>query len=131
MKVIYHGWETNSHGNCLFYRNRTGKIIKAAPFQSWLPSGSVARVEPNRKWFGKEISWLSKEYNETIDIVMYVSQKDLITYFYYLNTDSHLKAPPSLWLFQNRLFSFDINVNKHYLFSIKRRIRWKLTYITW
>ena len=33
-------------------RNRTGKIIKAAPFQSWLPSGSVARVEPNRKWFG-------------------------------------------------------------------------------
>lgn len=66
---------------------------------------------------------LSKEYNETIDIVMYVSQKDLITYFYYLNTDSHLKAPPSLWLFQNRLFSFDINVNKHYLFSIKRRIR--------
>ncbi|CAC5400985.1 NUG2 [Mytilus coruscus] len=33
-------------------RNRSGKIIQAAPFQSWLPSGSVARVEPNRKWFG-------------------------------------------------------------------------------
>lgn len=33
-------------------RDKTGKIIKAAPFQSWLPSGAVARVEPNRKWFG-------------------------------------------------------------------------------
>ncbi|XP_060073692.1 nucleolar GTP-binding protein 2-like [Ylistrum balloti] len=33
-------------------RDKTGKITKAAPFQSRLPSGSVARVEPNRKWFG-------------------------------------------------------------------------------
>ncbi|XP_062592743.1 nucleolar GTP-binding protein 2-like [Saccostrea cucullata] len=33
-------------------RDRTGKIIKAAPFQSRLSSGSMARVEPNRKWFG-------------------------------------------------------------------------------
>lgn len=32
-------------------RDRQGKIIHAAPFQSWLPSGTVARVEPNRKWF--------------------------------------------------------------------------------
>ncbi|XP_061181747.1 nucleolar GTP-binding protein 2-like [Saccostrea echinata] len=33
-------------------RDRTGKIIKAAPFQSRLSSGSMARVEPNRRWFG-------------------------------------------------------------------------------
>lgn len=31
-------------------RNRLGKIIKAAPFQSTLPSGTVARVAPNQKW---------------------------------------------------------------------------------
>lgn len=36
-----------------FFRDRTGKIIKAAPFQEWLKSGTVARIEPNRKWFGK------------------------------------------------------------------------------
>ncbi|CAG9813866.1 unnamed protein product [Phaedon cochleariae] len=33
-------------------RDRTGKIITPAPFQGWLPSGTVARVEPNQKWFG-------------------------------------------------------------------------------
>lgn len=33
-------------------RNREGKIIKPAPFQSTLSSGSVARVAPNQKWFG-------------------------------------------------------------------------------
>lgn len=33
-------------------RNKSGKIIRAAPFQSTLKSGSVARVEPNQKWFG-------------------------------------------------------------------------------
>ncbi|XP_063964751.1 nucleolar GTP-binding protein 2-like [Lytechinus pictus] len=33
-------------------RNRKGKIVQAAPFQSQLKSGTVARVEPNRKWFG-------------------------------------------------------------------------------
>lgn len=33
-------------------RARNGEIIKAAPFQSWTPSGTVARVEPNRRWFG-------------------------------------------------------------------------------
>jgi nuclear GTP-binding protein len=32
-------------------RNADGEIIKAAEFQSKLPSGTVARVEPNRKWF--------------------------------------------------------------------------------
>ncbi|XP_060518156.1 nucleolar GTP-binding protein 2 [Cylas formicarius] len=33
-------------------RDKTGKIIKPAPFQSWLSSGTQARVEPNQKWFG-------------------------------------------------------------------------------
>ncbi|XKL62674.1 hypothetical protein PGB90_002507 [Kerria lacca] len=32
-------------------RDRKGKIICPAPFQGWFPSGTVARVEPNRKWF--------------------------------------------------------------------------------
>jgi hypothetical protein len=35
------------------FRDKTGKIIKAAPYQERLTSGTVARVEPNRKWFGK------------------------------------------------------------------------------
>lgn len=33
-------------------RDKEGHIIKAAPFQERLASGTVARVEPNRKWFG-------------------------------------------------------------------------------
>ena len=33
-------------------RNSSGKIIKAAPYQSWHVPGTQARVEPNRKWFG-------------------------------------------------------------------------------
>ncbi|KAK9511428.1 hypothetical protein O3M35_000088 [Rhynocoris fuscipes] len=32
-------------------RDRTGKVIIPAPFQSWVSSGTMARVEPNRKWF--------------------------------------------------------------------------------
>lgn len=33
-------------------RDRKGKIVKPAPFQGWNASGTQARVEPNRKWFG-------------------------------------------------------------------------------
>lgn len=33
-------------------RDKTGKILTPAPFQGWLPAGTVARVEPNQKWFG-------------------------------------------------------------------------------
>ncbi|KAJ8930395.1 hypothetical protein NQ314_016822 [Rhamnusium bicolor] len=33
-------------------RDKTGKILTPAPFQGWLASGTVARVEPNQKWFG-------------------------------------------------------------------------------
>jgi nuclear GTP-binding protein len=32
-------------------RNSKGDIIQSAPFQSRLPSGTVARVQPNRRWF--------------------------------------------------------------------------------
>jgi len=35
-----------------FFRNKKGKIVKPAPFQSSVTSGEVARVAPNRKWFG-------------------------------------------------------------------------------
>ncbi|XP_018569639.1 nucleolar GTP-binding protein 2 [Anoplophora glabripennis] len=33
-------------------RDKTGKILTPAPFQGWLKSGTIARVEPNQKWFG-------------------------------------------------------------------------------
>ncbi|XP_059157266.1 nucleolar GTP-binding protein 2-like [Physella acuta] len=33
-------------------RDRSGRIVQPAPFQSTLKSGTMARVEPNRKWFG-------------------------------------------------------------------------------
>lgn len=33
-------------------RDRSGKIVQAAPFQGWLNAGTQARVEPHRKWFG-------------------------------------------------------------------------------
>ncbi|VIO95506.1 Autoantigen NGP-1, putative [Brugia malayi] len=33
-------------------RDARGKIVRAAPYQEKLPSGTVARVEPHRKWFG-------------------------------------------------------------------------------
>jgi nuclear GTP-binding protein len=32
-------------------RDKKGKIITPAPFQGWVPSGTVSRVEPSPKWF--------------------------------------------------------------------------------
>uniref|UniRef100_A0A182MEC6 Nucleolar GTP-binding protein 2 n=1 Tax=Anopheles culicifacies TaxID=139723 RepID=A0A182MEC6_9DIPT len=32
-------------------RDRRGKIVTPAPFQGWVSSGTVARVEPSPKWF--------------------------------------------------------------------------------
>ena len=32
-------------------RNKDGKIIRPAPFQSYVMSGTQARVEPSRSWF--------------------------------------------------------------------------------
>ncbi|TGZ55597.1 hypothetical protein CRM22_010360 [Opisthorchis felineus] len=42
----------NMYRNFKAKRDKVGKIIRPAPFQSTLPSGSVSRVEPNRRWFG-------------------------------------------------------------------------------
>ncbi|KAF8368917.1 ngp-1 [Pristionchus pacificus] len=33
-------------------RDKNGKIKEAAPFQGWHNAGTMARVEPHRKWFG-------------------------------------------------------------------------------
>jgi len=40
-----------------YHRDAAGRIIKPAPFQSRFTSGTVARVEPNRRWFGEYV-WL-------------------------------------------------------------------------
>ena len=34
------------------FRDKAGKIVEAADFQKRAVSGEVARVAPNRKWFG-------------------------------------------------------------------------------
>jgi len=39
--------------NFALFRNKKGKILKPAPFQKPAISGEVARVAPNRKWFGE------------------------------------------------------------------------------
>jgi len=33
-------------------RAKNGQVITPMPFQSWTPSGTMARIEPNRRWFG-------------------------------------------------------------------------------
>ena len=40
-----------------FSRDRKGRIVKDAEYQSKVKSGEVARVEPNRKWFGNLCSF--------------------------------------------------------------------------
>lgn len=35
------------------YRNKRGRVVKSVPFQDSAASGEVARIEPNKKWFGK------------------------------------------------------------------------------
>ena len=35
------------------FRDRRGHVLQPAPFQSSAKSGDVARVEPNKKWFGE------------------------------------------------------------------------------
>lgn len=56
-EVLRSSFSENYNNRCInmlcLCRDRRGKIVQPAPFQSRLPSGSVARVEPNRRWFGK------------------------------------------------------------------------------
>lgn len=33
-------------------RDRSGKILRPAPFQGWQPSGTMSRIEPSQRWFG-------------------------------------------------------------------------------
>lgn len=44
----------NMQRNGKAIRNAKGEITKEAQFQSKLASGTMGRVEGNRKWFGKE-----------------------------------------------------------------------------
>eukprot|EP00040_Diaphanoeca_grandis_P021386 m.113956 g.113956 ORF g.113956 m.113956 type:complete len:682 (-) comp28312_c1_seq2:64-2109(-) len=66
-------------------RAKNGQIITPAPFQNWVASGTVSRVEPNRKWFGN---------------TRVIGQKDLTTF---RDAMSNLKADP---------YSFVLKANK-------------------
>ena len=46
----------------LIYRNKRGRVVKPAPFQSSAASGDVARIEPNKKWFGKAYYFTCKMF---------------------------------------------------------------------
>ena len=42
------------------HRDKYGRVTKPAPFQSSVKSGEVARIQPNKKWFGKLVCSLRK-----------------------------------------------------------------------
>ncbi|VDL62735.1 unnamed protein product [Hymenolepis diminuta] len=42
----------NMYRNFKAKRDKMGHIVRAAPFQNIVASGTVSRVEPNRRWFG-------------------------------------------------------------------------------
>jgi nuclear GTP-binding protein len=43
------------------FRDAKGKVTRAAPFQGTLKSGTVARVEPHRRWFGRLLIFLENK----------------------------------------------------------------------
>lgn len=47
-------------------RNKQGQIIKAAEYQERLPSGTVGRVQADRRWFGKFCAHWLVEYGDLI-----------------------------------------------------------------
>ena len=49
----------------LLSRNREGRVVKPAPFQSSMKSGEVARLEPNHKWFGMSTDCYLKSVYES------------------------------------------------------------------
>ena len=53
-----------------FPRDRKGKIIEAAEFQKRATSGEVARVAPNRKWFGRYLDIISCHLQESLDSLL-------------------------------------------------------------
>ena len=53
---------------CFVSRNKQGRVVKTAPFQSAVKSGEVSRIEPNKKWFGK-CWWCSVEPRDNISAV--------------------------------------------------------------
>ena len=63
-------------------RNRRGKIIKAAAFQSRATPGEVARVDPNRKWFGKDT------FNSLFTLLLEFTLM-VVSVFLYLCTRKH------------------------------------------
>ncbi|ORX50037.1 NGP1NT-domain-containing protein [Piromyces finnis] len=71
-------------------RDRDGNIIKEAAFQSKLPSGTVARVAPNRKWF-ENTRTISQKNLEAFRTAMAEKQND--PYQFILNQN---KLPLSL-----------------------------------
>ena len=54
LKKYLYPFDTKIKKFCLnTYSNRKGQKVKDADYQSELPSGTQARVAPNRKWFGE------------------------------------------------------------------------------
>lgn len=54
----------------LSLRNKRGKVIKPLQYQSTVAPGTVARVEPNIKWFGKLFFLLSGSTgSEAVELV--------------------------------------------------------------
>ncbi|OAF66227.1 Nucleolar GTP-binding protein 2, partial [Intoshia linei] len=63
----------NMYRNFKPTRNKKGEITRSAPFQGRLTSGTVSRIEPNRKWFGNtrviKQDVLQKFQNEMSNVV--------------------------------------------------------------
>lgn len=47
------GCEKQQHSDFCLFSNSRGKVVKPLQFQSTVAPGTVARVEPNIKWFSK------------------------------------------------------------------------------
>ena len=61
-------------------RDESGKVIRPAPFQSKFASGTVAREEPNRRWFGNVRVVCDRNYYFSISLIVikYLNLRDYI-----------------------------------------------------